>query len=230
VVDIGLTVALVIGAVLVGFGIGYLALQAKVSQRHRVTELETALEASLDEMKDYKRDVFEQFGETADKFRALNRSYEDLHQQLAKSAVILCGDSAMPLLDAPREVDDTDDPIEATIVVAQTAEDDDQLDTNANTESDGDPADTSATEPSVSETVLSEITDSETTQEHDEETIVVSEEIPADPEALGSLTDDVDVPTLTEVQDLAGAQEDLTNPDQPTTGEDEVKRQAWQTR
>jgi len=50
----------------------------------------------------YRKEVLEEFSETASKFKALNTSYVDLHQQLARSANALCGEAAAnTLLDAP---------------------------------------------------------------------------------------------------------------------------------
>ena len=68
----------------------------------KVKDLQAQLEAKQAELDDYRREVFEQFGETARKFKTLNDSYVDLHQQLAKSASLLCGDlAADSLLEAP---------------------------------------------------------------------------------------------------------------------------------
>ena len=67
------------------------------ARRERIAELETALDAAQSELADYKGEVFGQFAATAEKFRALDKSYNDLHRQLAESSVALCGDSATPL-------------------------------------------------------------------------------------------------------------------------------------
>jgi hypothetical protein len=45
--------------------------------------------------------VVSQFSETARKFQTLNDSYTDLHEQLARSSQVLCGDLTGPLLQAP---------------------------------------------------------------------------------------------------------------------------------
>ena len=62
-----------------------------------VVELEQALAATETELADYKQRVTEEFTDTAESF-ALNRSYEDLHRQLAKSANALCGEAGVPTL------------------------------------------------------------------------------------------------------------------------------------
>ncbi len=69
----------------------------------RVEALETALAQARQELADYRREVATQFSETARKFRTLNESYSDLHQQLARSSSLLCGDAAGPLLPGPAE-------------------------------------------------------------------------------------------------------------------------------
>jgi uncharacterized membrane-anchored protein YhcB (DUF1043 family) len=89
-----------VGALLLGLLIGYF-LPGGNKKKARVAELETALESAQEELAEYKREVFGQFAETAEKFRALDKSYNDLHRQLATSSVALCGDAATPLLEAP---------------------------------------------------------------------------------------------------------------------------------
>ncbi|MCZ6708735.1 MAG: DUF1043 family protein, partial [Gammaproteobacteria bacterium] len=64
-------------------------------------DLEAELESARDENTEYRREVFDQFAETARKFRNLDESYQDLHRQLAESASVLCGEAAGPLLEAP---------------------------------------------------------------------------------------------------------------------------------
>ena len=63
-------------------------------------------EAELNETREafeaYRKQVLEEFSETASKFKTLNTSYVDLHQQLARSANTLCGETAAnTLLEAP---------------------------------------------------------------------------------------------------------------------------------
>ncbi len=76
---------------------------ARITGTGRKTrDLQTQLEAKQAELDDYRREVFEQFGETARKFKTLNDSYVDLHRHLARSASLLCGDlGADTLLEAP---------------------------------------------------------------------------------------------------------------------------------
>ena len=87
-------------AFVLGAGITWLALRGTAGQKRRVTELEDALRAAEEELSDYKRDVYGQFSQTAEKFKALDRSYHALHRQLAESSVLLCGDQATPLLES----------------------------------------------------------------------------------------------------------------------------------
>ncbi len=83
---------------LVGIGLGLLLPYGRGTQKARVAELESALDASQAELADYRSEVYGQFAQTADKFKKLDESYQDLHRQLAASAVALCGDEATPLL------------------------------------------------------------------------------------------------------------------------------------
>lgn len=92
-------VGIAVLSLLVGFGVAWFFNRYKGGQQSRVVELEQALEASREELSSYRRDVYGQFSDTADKFRALDQSYHDLHRQLAQSAVALCGDAATPLLE-----------------------------------------------------------------------------------------------------------------------------------
>ncbi len=94
-----LVVGIALASLLAGLGVGYFLTGTGSAKRARVTELEGALEAARTELADYKRDVFGQFSATAEKFRALDKSYNDLHRQLAESSVALCGDAATPLLE-----------------------------------------------------------------------------------------------------------------------------------
>ena len=89
-------------AFVVGAGLSYFLVSTGILGHARVVELEQALAASESELADYKQQVTTEFTDTAEKFRALNRSYEDLHRQLAKSANVLCGEAGAPtLLDLP---------------------------------------------------------------------------------------------------------------------------------
>ena len=86
-----------------GFGIGFAVTRSRSSQAAgRTRELENELASARSELDSYRQQVVAQFSETARKFQSLNDAYTDLHQQLAKSSSILCGDGAGPLLQAPQ--------------------------------------------------------------------------------------------------------------------------------
>ena len=85
-------------AFIAGAFLGYYLLRSGILGHARIVELEQALAATETELADYKQRVTEEFTDTAEKFRALNRSYEDLHRQLAKSANALCGEAGVPTL------------------------------------------------------------------------------------------------------------------------------------
>ncbi len=91
-------IGIAVACLLIGSGVSWLVLNAKGASRTRVRELEASLESAQEEMSDYKREVYGQFSETAEKFRALDKSYHELHRQLATSSVALLGDRDMPLL------------------------------------------------------------------------------------------------------------------------------------
>lgn len=91
---IGIGIACVLGGIILGLVAGRFLLRSK----HAAT-LERELGEAQAAMKEYKNEVFQQFGDTARKFDKLNESYADLHQQLATSASVLCADMPdMPLL------------------------------------------------------------------------------------------------------------------------------------
>jgi uncharacterized membrane-anchored protein YhcB (DUF1043 family) len=86
-----------------GLAIG-LALARRQSNQtaDQARQLETELATSRRELDTYRHEVVAQFSDTARKFQSLNDAYTDLHQQLAKSSSILCGDIGGPLLQAPQ--------------------------------------------------------------------------------------------------------------------------------
>ena len=100
--DVEIVIAIALLAILAGASVGYF-LGKGTGNRARVKELEEALETSQPELADYRREVYGQFAQTAEKIRALDESYNDLHRQLAESSVALCGDAATPLLAGPSE-------------------------------------------------------------------------------------------------------------------------------
>ena len=55
------------------------------------------------ELKDYRKQVAEEFTTTAEKFRELNQSYSALHKQLSSSANLLCDDVDITLLNPPAD-------------------------------------------------------------------------------------------------------------------------------
>ena len=126
---IELVVGIAVVSLLLGLGIGYF-LPPGNAEKARVAELEAALDTSQQELSDYKSEVFGQFSDTAQKFRALDKSYNDLHRQLAQSSVALCGDAATPLLASEvSEVHESDNPSVTTpdSVLDSSSDDDTQL-------------------------------------------------------------------------------------------------------
>ena len=122
-----LVIGIVLVALLAGVGIGYYLLGTGRANKAKaaVTELESALETAQTELADYKRDVFGEFAQTAEKFRALDKSYNDLHRQLAESSVALCGDDGTLLLESPEapSLDVVEDQLaDEEIVVAEAPE------------------------------------------------------------------------------------------------------------
>jgi uncharacterized membrane-anchored protein YhcB (DUF1043 family) len=90
-------------AAVAGAAVGYLVAQVRSQARERIQDLEAELGKAQDELAGYRREVFEQFAETARKFKTLDESYSDLHRQLASSASLLCGEAAGPLLAGPAD-------------------------------------------------------------------------------------------------------------------------------
>lgn len=116
-----LVIGIAVGALVIGAMLGYF-LPLGGAKKARVAELEAALETAQEELADYKREVYGEFAETAEKFRALDKSYHELHQQLAKSSVTLCGDAATPLLESQGQ--DTQALAAEEIVVAESSPED----------------------------------------------------------------------------------------------------------
>ena len=97
-ISLGWMIAAAVAALLVGVGVGALLPLGRGSQ-HKVSELQTELDASKAELADYRAEVYAQFAQTAEKFKRLDESYLDLHRQLATSAVTLVGEQGAPLLE-----------------------------------------------------------------------------------------------------------------------------------
>ncbi|MEM7097295.1 MAG: DUF1043 family protein [Pseudomonadota bacterium] len=99
----------IIAAALVGIGIGalgvYLFTRGGNAQKARIEELEGELDSARSELTAYKQEVFTQFSDTAEKFRAMDESYHALHRQLAESSASLVGDQHTLLLSS--NVDET---------------------------------------------------------------------------------------------------------------------------
>jgi uncharacterized membrane-anchored protein YhcB (DUF1043 family) len=89
-----------IGAVTAGIGgvIGLFVGRRNGGDKERISELEKTLSSKEDELTEYRSQVFNEFAETAEKFRSLDQSYHALHRQLATSSASLLGDQATPLL------------------------------------------------------------------------------------------------------------------------------------
>lgn len=109
-----------VSAAVAGAAAGYLVAQVRSRARERIRDLEAELDKARDELAGYRREVFDQFAETARKFKALDESYSDLHRQLASSASLLCGEAAGPLLAGPAAAPaDTLEPPEQTRAVSE---------------------------------------------------------------------------------------------------------------
>ncbi len=87
-----------VGALVLGILVGHFQPFGKGGGKSRIRDLEDQLETAQTEMSDYRAEVYAQFSDTADKFKALDESYHALHRQLATSAVALCGEQGTPLL------------------------------------------------------------------------------------------------------------------------------------
>jgi uncharacterized membrane-anchored protein YhcB (DUF1043 family) len=108
-----------VGAAILG-GLAAYLLGRSGSARARIEELTNRLEETeleredaVNQLTDYRKEVFDQFSETAVKFKALNDSYADLHQHLATSASVLCGgDAAGLVIEGPQTLalEDAGDP------------------------------------------------------------------------------------------------------------------------
>jgi len=87
-----------IACAVVGLVIGLLLGRSSMGNK-KAAVLQQELDDAKSALQDYKTEVFQEFGDTAAKFEKLNESYADLHQQLAKSASVLCADMpSVPLI------------------------------------------------------------------------------------------------------------------------------------
>lgn len=87
--------------VVAGLAGGWFLAAARGRAGARIAELEEALAKAERQLDDYRAQVLAEFSDTARKFQTLNDAYTDLHQQLARSSSVLCGDVSGPLLAAP---------------------------------------------------------------------------------------------------------------------------------
>ncbi len=209
VVAIGWVIALVVGGLLLGLAAGW-GISRASGGKTRVAELQEALDSANEELADYKREVFGEFAETAEKFRALDKSYTELHQQLAKSSVALCGDSATPLLAGPGPADALEEKeIEATdaetAAEAKTDRADAEEDVAAAPEvTDSD--DGQAEDVRVDDPATEPGSETETAAQKDEDIVVA--EAPGDASAgtesetpdAAKVADVEDIPTLTDTE------------------------------
>ncbi|MEH6591713.1 MAG: DUF1043 family protein [Halioglobus sp.] len=86
-------VLLIAGAVaLLGIGIGTLIGKRLSPQGQKNRELESQLDAALQEKKAYEDEVGEHFSSTATLLNKLTESYRDVHNHLAVGASALCED------------------------------------------------------------------------------------------------------------------------------------------
>ena len=100
--EVAIEMVFVIGlaCLLAGILITFLMMRNGLFAGGKVGQLQQELDQAKEEMSDYKAQVFEQFSDTADKFKNLDDSYQALHKQLAASSLALCGDQATRLLPA----------------------------------------------------------------------------------------------------------------------------------
>ena len=93
-------IAIGAGCLLIGGVAGYFLRGRDKAAIAKAAQLEAELDNAQQELSEYRGQVYNQFAETAERFKQLDESYHALHRQLATSAVALCGDEATPLLTA----------------------------------------------------------------------------------------------------------------------------------
>ena len=76
----------------VGGLLGYVLGRSKGDNHHKIRELETSLRDSKAELNDYRNEVVQHFGKTADLFNQLTTDYRQVYEHLAASSEALCGD------------------------------------------------------------------------------------------------------------------------------------------
>jgi len=110
-------VGLTLLSLMVGLAVGFVKGKGR-NNSDQIRGLEEALANSQTELSDYRREVLGQFAQTAEKFKALDESYHDLHRQLAQSSAALCGDEGTQLLVGP----ESEAPVAIDGPVADSAE------------------------------------------------------------------------------------------------------------
>lgn len=110
-----------VGAVtaVIGGVIGLFVGRRNGDDKERISQLETALSDKEGELTKYRSEVFNEFSETAEKFKSLDQSYHALHRQLATSSASLLGDQAMPLLIQSVVVEAHDTPTDTQLDIIQ---------------------------------------------------------------------------------------------------------------
>jgi uncharacterized membrane-anchored protein YhcB (DUF1043 family) len=98
VVETGALWAAVLGALVVGIGLGALLSRgAARRQTVRVRELEEQLHAAESDHKRYRGEVAEHFGETSRRLRDLTLQYKSVYEHLADGARTLCPERAIEI-------------------------------------------------------------------------------------------------------------------------------------
>ncbi len=205
--DVETVMGIALLTLLAGAGVGYFLGKGRGTST-RVKELEAALATSQTELADYRREVYGQFAQTAEKFRALDDSYNDLHRQLAASSVALCGDDATPLLAGPGQSLLADTQEEKTV---DSAADDARMDSKEETMADKSSHETAPDEVTKAEETIGEERKAEETigeSPVDEETSAAAEQnaatqVPREDEDIivAESSDVSDVPVLTETEE-----------------------------
>jgi len=99
--SLGILLASIAASAIAGAFITYW-FQSTSATKKQALKAEDELKETQEAFEAYRNEVLGEFSETASKFKALNTSYIELHQQLSRSANTLCGEAAANvLLEAP---------------------------------------------------------------------------------------------------------------------------------
>lgn len=169
---------------LAGLGLGYALSNVKTAQKTQIENLQAELASRDEELANYRAEVVNQFAQTAEKFKNLDDSYHALHQQLATTAVALCGDQATPLLTQDDASVNTPTVVDEVPVAPAEAANEDVLEPQDDTEALAQPVD----EPLVEGADEADIIAEEALDNLTEETT----------DAVDLVAEEPDVPTLTE--------------------------------